>query len=107
MKRDMKIIRQLLKYIRDNANGSDVLTVPIGDDLRSKFKVTDESIHYHVELCVQARLLKVVPEGNNLKGTLIPVYGIVYLTWWGHEFLDGRSRGQDPEWSLKDFEKRL
>ena len=106
MKRDMEIIRQLLEYIRDNANGSGVLTVPNGDDLRSKFKVTDKIIHYHVELCVQARLLKVMPEEKNLKGTHIPVYGIVYLTWWGHEFLDGRRHGQYVEWPGIGLENR-
>jgi len=98
MKRDLDIIRQILEYVRDNANGSNILKVPNGNDLQSKFKVADEIIHYHVELCVQAQLLKVVSEEKNLEGTLIPIYGIVYLTWWGHEYLDGRRYGGSAAW---------
>lgn len=104
MKRDMKIIKALLEYVQGNANGSDILTVPNGDDLKSKSKVSDEIIHYHVELCVQARLLKVIPEDKNLGGTLIPVYGIVYLTWWGHDFLERKRHGQHADWSLEQLE---
>lgn len=99
MKRNNELIKQLLEYVRDNANGSNILKVPNGDDLKSKFKVADEIVHYHVELCVQAQLLKIVPEERNLEGTLIPVYGIVYLTWWGHEYLDGQRHGKSIGWS--------
>lgn len=106
MKRNKNIIKALLEYVRDNADGSGILTVPNGDDLRSKFKVSDEIVHYHVELCVQARLLKVIPEDKNFGETLIPIYGILYLTWWGHEFLDGRRYGQFADWSGIGMENR-
>lgn len=57
MKRDKKLIKQLLQYIVENADGIHLLNVPNGDDLKSKFKKTDEEIHYHVVLCVQAGFL--------------------------------------------------
>ena len=106
MKRDIEIIKALLKYVRDNANGSGILAVPNEDELRSKFQVSDEVIHYHVELCVQARFLKVVPQDQILEGTCLPVYGILYLTWWGHEYLDGRRNRGYADWSEIDIGDR-
>lgn len=98
MKRDKEIIKHHLQYIVENADGVRLPNVPNGDDLKSKFKVTDKEIHYHVELCVQAGLLKVVREDEPYKNTQIPTYGIMYLTWWGHEFLEGRSQKRFIDW---------
>lgn len=106
MKRRDEVIRHLLEYVRDNANAIELLNVPNGAELRSKFMVTDKEVHYHVELCVQAGLLRVIPEGDNFQDTFIPVYRVVYLTWWGHEYLDGRGYRRDGDWSGMGLEDR-
>ena len=88
MKRNPEIIQALLQYVRDTADGCGILTVPNGDELKTKFKISDAEIHYHVHLCLQANFIEVIPDSETLQGTHIPVHGIIYLTWWGHEFLD-------------------
>lgn len=93
MNRDMRVIKEILEYVRDNADGKVPLNVPNGDQLKSKFSIEDHLIHYHVELCVQANFLKVEDIEEYSKDTYIPLFRILYLTWWGHEFLNSPPKG--------------
>lgn len=92
MKRDMRVIRDILEYVRDHADGKTPLNVPNGDQLKSKWSFEDHLIHYYVELCVQANFLKVEDTGGYSENTYIPLFRILYLTWWGHEYLNASSR---------------
>lgn len=92
MKRDIQLIREILTYVRDNANSCDLLVVPNNKELRSRFLHGDHVIHYHVELCVQAGFLSVEETGIDAPGTRISEYGIIDLTWLGHEYLDDPPR---------------
>ena len=101
MKRDMKLILDILKYVREHANSCDLLVVPDNKELRSRYHTPNHAIHYHVELCVQAGFLSVEETGVDAPGTRISEYGIIDLTWEGHEFLENppnrkRSRRQAP-----------
>lgn len=98
MQRKKEVIRHILEYVRDHADAVRLLNAPNGDDLKSKFTITDKEVCYHVELCVQAGFLKVEPKDEPYKKTRIPAYDIVYLTWWGHEFLEGRSQRGSVDW---------
>ena len=101
MKRDIQLILDILTYVQDNANSCDLLVVPNNKKLQSRFLHGEHVIHYHVELCVQAGFLSVEETGIDTPGTRISEYGIIDLTWLGHEYLENplhkrKSRRQMP-----------
>ena len=76
MKRDMDFIRELLITVEAKPDNSEYRLVP--------GKASDQEI-YHVELMVEAGLIKANPylfdDGHK-------EWGVERLTWKGHEFLD-------------------
>ena len=96
MKRDIQLILDILAYVRDNANSCDLLLVPNINKLQSNFLHGEHVIHYHVELCVQAGFLSVEETGIDAPGTRISEYGIIDLTWLGHEYLENPPRKKKP-----------
>ena len=75
MKRDMALIKAILKFVECNGTGADSpLTLP-------EFpQYTDEQVQYHATLCVQAGYIEHVGSQAGVFPTL--------LTWDGHEALD-------------------
>ena len=89
MRRDMKLIKRILKCLADRnepwANGSDIHHACGDHGTAVDGKVFD----YHIELCVQAGF---VVHGLAEDGVALPVFK---LTWQGHEKLAGwRTSGQ-------------
>lgn len=79
MKRQWKLIRRLLVYVEENADGEPV-EIP-------EFPGVDaDAIHYHIRLCIQGGLVDrtdamMMPEGLRYSS-------IGRLTWVGHDTLD-------------------
>ena len=78
MKRDMKLIRHILKYAEEHAEGR--LIEPFECSTYSEAEV-----HYHVGLCVEAGFLTA---SKSTAGDGFQRWHIVALTWTGHEKLD-------------------
>ena len=77
MERDMDLVRQLLKEIRQQSNNDKVLRLKIEGR-------TDEEVSYHIEIMAQAGLVRATPRSQG------PVGSTWYpssLTWDGQEFL--------------------
>ena len=74
MRRNMNLIRKILKHVELNATMDDVLDVP-------HFPGFDDSVVlYHVELCIQAEFITSITPGS---GQVL----IQRLAWAGHEEL--------------------
>ncbi len=84
MKRDMKLICQLLAYVECNETEGpmDIPTVP---------GYSDGQIHYHVGLCVEAGYIDAAKPGIYSVGRRFP--SINRLTWQGHNALDELRNG--------------
>ncbi len=75
MKRNMDLIKAILKYVEQNdKNDGRHLSPPEFPDY------TDQQVSYHVELCRQANYVEVLPTGG---GAFLRS-----LTWSGHNALD-------------------
>ena len=72
MKRDMELIKQVLKYVERNAPGTRGFVIQ--PELPS---FTDEQIEYHITLCNQAGLITLNNAGM-----------MTALTWEGHNELE-------------------
>ena len=82
MRRDCKLILKILRYVRDNADGSSPLEPP---DCKA---YSPEIVAYHVRLCEQAGFVTMSERGDLLES---PPPGILELTWLGQEKLDRHS----------------
>ena len=86
MKRDMKLICKLLRFIRDNATGErkNPINAP---DFEPKYSAAQ--VNYHLGLCAQAGFVE-------LAGDLVnegKPYRIVGLTWEGHNKIEEMADG--------------
>lgn len=97
MERDMDLILEILKYVREHGDSRRMLVVPDFEQLRSRHQIDKHVIAYHVELCVQAGFLKISDVGIEMPGTHIREYGIIGLTWDGHEYLESPQRTSNPK----------
>ena len=76
MKRDMGLIRRLLQYIEQNANGYEPVR------FEDAFTADECKVKYHLQLIVEAGFV-------HHEGTPKGRYPIINnLTWSGHEYLD-------------------
>ena len=78
MNREMKLILMILRYAKENADGSS-LRAPSFEEF------SEVQIHYHIGLCSEAGFLHVNRHSQGLDQS--PAYEIINLTWGGHEFL--------------------
>lgn len=104
MKRDMKLITEILRYAEGHADGGKSQCVPQRDSLAPNFDdLTDAKIHYHINLCVEAGFLEVEESNDVVPDTCIPWCRILNLTWQGHDFLDNPSHNKKarPQTALK------
>ena len=78
MKRDMVLIKQILKYVEKNGYREDKgLFAP---DIPG---FTDQQVKYHIMLCAQAGFVQI--DGAGL---------LDYLTWLGHNKLESLRSGE-------------
>ena len=85
MRRDMKLICKLLRFIRCNATGERKNPIDAPD---FEPKYTAAEVNYHLGLCAQAgfvELAELVTEGAP--------YQIVGLTWAGHNKIEEMADG--------------
>lgn len=97
MKRDLDLIRDILNYVREHGDSRKMLVIPDFEQLKSRYHIEKHVIAYHVELCVQAGFLSVSSVGIEMPGTHIREYGIIDLTWDGHEYLEPAQRASNPK----------
>ena len=86
MRRSMRLIIRLLQFLEKRDNGNPTLPP------ESEFDgYTDELVHYHIGLCVEAGFIVADP----VSGAEEPYvrYAMKTLTWKGHEKLVGRDSG--------------
>ena len=76
MKRHMKLITAVLRYVEEKGNGVEL-------DQPQFVDFTEAQIAYHITLCSQAGYLQVATSSGRP-----PVHKLRELTWAGHEFLD-------------------
>jgi len=89
MKRDMDLIRELLKYIEENSDDKPLrnsLWIDIGDH-------SNETINGHLAIMIDAGLVAGTIGGVGNPTTVHKVR----LTWAGHEFLDEARDDQNWE----------
>ena len=79
MKRDMGLIRKLLRYAEERAEG-----FPLEAPEYRSYSAAE--VHYHLGLCRQAGYLEA--SESTYAGHSFPRYLIVNLTWRGHEELE-------------------
>ena len=77
MRRDFKLIRQILHYVEQEKQNGDEIPLPELADYRTC------EIEYHVKLCEEAGYLDIRVSSHDKK----PV-AIVRMSWQGHEALD-------------------
>jgi hypothetical protein len=77
MKRDMELVREILRRVEDHQQAMGWVPLDIPGHSR-------EEVSYHVMLLAQAGLL----EATDLVSTAGFLYEAKRLTWAGHEFLD-------------------
>lgn len=80
MKRDMKLIRELLFLLEDRSDASLLEDVEIPGH-------TPDEIKYHFNLMYEAGLISAEPVKSSTSDRVIFVYPSC-LTWHGHELLD-------------------
>ncbi|MDE0534346.1 MAG: DUF2513 domain-containing protein [Albidovulum sp.] len=78
MKRQMKLIFQILKYAEANVHNGEPAPMPEFDEY------SRSEVEYHVKLCDQAGYIDYIHGGGKRKA---PV-SIENLTWAGHDALD-------------------
>ena len=72
MKRDMHLIKRILKYVEKNSGNGQLLSPP---DIAG---YDDDIVEYHVRLCIQAGYINTAPQSEN---------ALRELTWDGHNAL--------------------
>ena len=97
MQRNQTLIREILKYVEGH-EGSHMLAAPKLDGY------SDEQIHYHIGLCVEAGYLEAQPL-NTLGASYTMYPRINHMTWHGHEALDSM-RAPHQMVSGPEYEKR-
>lgn len=88
-----KVIKAILSYIAKEADGKNYLKVPNGDDLKSKFSITDIEVAYHVNICIEAGFIKAVHLDQEPESSILPAYKMAYLTYKGQMLLAHLIRG--------------
>ena len=79
MKRDMRLIKAILKHIEANGTAAGI-AMPVLNGY------TPTEVEYHVELCGQAGFFSFEDEAGI--GHPGHIYRVTRLTWAGHEQLD-------------------
>lgn len=80
MKRDMDLVRKILKLVQDDPNPNRFTSLtPLEEEGYNR-----EQIAYHVRLLAEAGLVETT-DTSTLQGMS---YGVRNLTWQGHDFLD-------------------
>lgn len=77
MRRDCKLILKILRYVRDHADGVNIVEPP---DCQS---YSPEAVAYHIRLCADAGFVR-MSDSDKLMD--VP-FGVLELTWAGHEEL--------------------
>ena len=94
-----ELLKAILQYVLDNADGKRHLKSPSLEDLKIPQTFSHAEIAYHVQLCFEAKLIATRPL-NELITPLIRRYEIAHLTLLGHQHLS--SPIQNPVWDMLD-----
>ena len=85
MKRDWVLIHRILKYVEENGDGEDPISLRVLYDYHVK------EIKYHLTLCVEAGFITLADPTREPH-----IENVLRLTWDGHNKLDELSMGDSP-----------
>ncbi|MDE0078623.1 MAG: hypothetical protein OXO50_13965 [Caldilineaceae bacterium] len=74
MKTDPALLKAILQYAEDNADGGETDHIPTADNFTQFSELTDKLLHHHIKLCEEAGFLEIQMTDRTADNCVIPLY---------------------------------